>query len=96
MNSVTDNKKFWRTVKPLFTDKVQSSSSITLVENEKIITNDSEVAEIFNEFFTNITKTMDITPGECTPVPTEHLLDPVEIAVEKHKYHPSFKRLRIR
>ena len=50
MNSVTDNKKFWKTVKPLFTDKVQNSSSITLVENEKIITNDSEIAEIFNEF----------------------------------------------
>ena len=48
MNSVTDNKKFWRTVKPLFTDKVQTSSSITLVENEKIITNDNEIAEIFN------------------------------------------------
>ena len=94
MNSVTDNKKFWRTVKPLFTDKVQTSSSITLVENEKIITNDSEIAEIFNEFFTNITKTMDIAPGECTPVPTEHLLDPVEISVEKYKYHPSIQKIK--
>ena len=72
MNCVTDNKKFWKTVKPLFTDKVQTSSSITLVENEKIITNDSEIAEIFNEFFTNITKTMDIAPGECILVPTKH------------------------
>ena len=50
-------------MEPLFTDKVQTSSSITLVVNEKIITSDSEVAEIFNEFVTNITKTMDIAPG---------------------------------
>ena len=63
MNSVIDNNKFWRTVKPLFTDKVQTSSNITLVEYERITTNDSEVAEIFNEFVTNITKTMDIAPG---------------------------------
>ena len=94
MNSVTDNKKFWKTVKPLFTDKVQTSSSITLVENEKIITNDSEIAEIFNEFFTNITKTMDIAPGECILVPTNQLLDPVEIAVEKYKYHPSIQKIK--
>ena len=75
-------------------DKVQTSSSITLVENEKIITNDSEIAEIFNEFFTNITKTMDIAPGECILVPTDHLLDPVEIAVEKYKYYPSIQRIK--
>ena len=94
MNSVPDNKKFRRTVKPLFTDKVQTSLRITLVENENIITNDSEIAEIFNEFFTNISKTMDIAPGECTLVPTEHLLDPVEIAVEKHKYHSSIQKIK--
>ena len=94
MNSVTDNKKFWKTVKSLFTDKVQTSSSITLVENEKIITNDSEIAEIFNEFFTNSTKTMDIAPGECILVPTNHLVYPVEIAVEKYKYHASIQKIK--
>ena len=51
INFVTDNKKFWKTVKPLFTDKVQTSSSITLIENEKFITNDSEIAEILNDIF---------------------------------------------
>ena len=63
VNSVTDSKKLWKTVKPLFTDKVQTSSSITLMENEKFFTNDSEIAEILNDFFTNITKTIDIAPG---------------------------------
>ena len=84
INFVTGNKKFWKTVKPLFTDKVQTSSSITLIENEKFITNDSEIAEILNDFFTNITKTIDIAPGECILNSTDHLLDPVEIAVEKY------------
>ena len=31
---VADNKKFWRTVKPLLSDKVKSSEKITLVEGE--------------------------------------------------------------
>ena len=48
MNSVTDNKRFRRTVKPLFTDKVQTTPSITLIENEKLITDEIVIAEIFN------------------------------------------------
>ena len=60
MNSVLDNKKLWRTVKPFVTDKVQTSSSITLVEDDKIITNDSQITEIFNDFLTTITQTMDM------------------------------------
>ena len=94
MNSVLDNKKFWRTVKPFFTDKVQTSSSILFVEDEKTITNNSEVAEIFNEFFTNITKTIDIAPCECILAPADQLLDPIENAVYKDKYHSSIQNIK--
>ena len=34
---VADNKQFWRTVKPLLSDKVKLSVKITLVEGEEII-----------------------------------------------------------
>lgn len=56
--------------------------------------NGNEIAEIFNELFTNITKTIDIAHSECTLVPTDHLLNPVEIAVEKFKYHPSIQKIK--
>ena len=36
---ITYNKKFWRTVKPLFSNKVRSNSYITLNENEKLMKN---------------------------------------------------------
>ena len=45
-SSISDNKKFWKTVKPLFNDKAMSTDSITLIENNKIISGDQEVAEI--------------------------------------------------
>lgn len=67
-------------MKPLFTEKVQISSSITVVENENMITNGSEISEIFYESFTNIVQTMEIALGKCTLVPTDHLLDPVEFS----------------
>ena len=33
--NITDNKKFWGTVKPLFSNKVRSNTYITLNEDEK-------------------------------------------------------------
>ena len=80
---VTINKKFWKTVKPFSIDKVQTTPSITLIENEKLITGEIVVAEIFNEFFTNLIDTIDITPSEFRPTTTGHLLNPIEIAIKK-------------
>ena len=48
---VADNKQFWRTVKPLLSDKMKSSEKITLVEGEEIINDDLENAEILNKIF---------------------------------------------
>ena len=35
---IVDNKQFWRTVKPLFSDKTKSNEKITLVEDETVTT----------------------------------------------------------
>ena len=60
INNFTDNKKFWKTVKPLFTNCDGGSQKITLLKNDKIISNDKEVAETFNEFFENSVKSLNI------------------------------------
>ena len=52
--NVTDNKKFWGTVKPLFLNKVKSSTYITLNEDEKLIKSEYQTANIFNTFFIEI------------------------------------------
>ena len=51
--SVTDNKLFWKVIKPSFSDKVVSNENITLVENNEIISNENKICEIFNDFFSN-------------------------------------------
>ena len=64
IGDVTDNKTFWRKIKPLFSEKVNLQTKILLVEKgnnlndpeissevEKVISDDMEVAETFNEFF---------------------------------------------
>ena len=37
---ITDNKKFWKSVKPLFSDKITVKEIINLTENEKILSSD--------------------------------------------------------
>ena len=40
---IADNKKFWQTVKPLFSDKVKSKEKITLVQGEMISMEDEKM-----------------------------------------------------
>ena len=40
-----DNKTFWKTVRPYFSDKDNKSSKITLVENNIVIADEKRVAE---------------------------------------------------
>ena len=50
-------------MKPLFSNKIQSSSSITLIENDVLESDEGKVAEIMNNCFVNITDTLGIS---CT------------------------------
>ena len=52
--NITDNKKFWVTVKPLFSNKVRSNTYIKLNEDEKLIKHEYQIANIFNTFFIEI------------------------------------------
>ena len=40
---LTDNKQFWRTVKPLLSDKIKSSEKITLVEQAETPDTDDNI-----------------------------------------------------
>ena len=45
---VADYKNFWKTIRPLLLDKIESFEKICLVKGEKLVTNDKENANIFN------------------------------------------------
>ena len=46
-SSITDTKSFWKTVKPFLSDKVNSTESITLFEENVISSDDEKNAKIF-------------------------------------------------
>ena len=59
-NVFSVNRKFWKTVGPLFSEKAFHKESIILNNNDKIIINDEELAQIFNKHFSKIVEILDI------------------------------------
>ena len=43
---ITENKLFWKTVKPSFTDKTLKDERINLIENNKVASDESKLVEI--------------------------------------------------
>ena len=56
VNKVNDNKIFWKTVKPRFSNKCKTANTITLTEGDMIIKNEKLIADTFNNYFADITK----------------------------------------
>ena len=56
---LTDNKFFWKTVEPIFTNK-NSTQKIILVENGEVIAENIKTAEIFNDYFVYVAR--DLNP----------------------------------
>ena len=49
-----------KTVKPSFTHKTLKDERITLVENNKVVSDESELVEIFCKYFGNIVQNLGI------------------------------------
>ena len=87
--NVTDNKKFWKTVKPYLPDKSVKCDKINLNENGELLKSESETAEVFNNFFSNIVKNLKISEYKNLNTNIENVQDPVFRAILKYKNHPS-------
>ena len=55
---IAGNKKFWHTVKPLLSEKITHRDIIRLMEDVKTITEDLQTAEIFNNYFGNVIRSL--------------------------------------
>ena len=52
IKNITDNKAFWKTIKSHFSYKGLNSSSLMLSEKNKVATNDQDIGNIMNNYFT--------------------------------------------
>ena len=91
---VTDNKKFWQTVRPLFSEKHFSKGKLILVEDDNIVSKDNAVAEIMNTFFSNIVQNLDIKGYRTESFNFDYDQDHIFNIITMYKDHPSITKIK--
>ena len=77
--SITDNKKFWRTVKPFLSDKILFNPRITLIEDNN---------------FSSMVSNLNLPEYRMSNPYYNKVRDTVLKAVLKYKDHPSTKAIK--
>ena len=80
---MSDNKKFWKTIKPFFTDKGVNHDRILLVEENETISDNDEISEKLTNFFADVVKNSNIPRYEDHSVNIDNIDDPTLRAKEK-------------
>ena len=79
---MSDNKLVWKTIKPFFSNKGNHRGNTKLVEGDKLLEDDSEVAEELNNFLREAVSTLDINENSYIINPESiNISDPIEKAV---------------
>ena len=88
---VQDNKK----VSPFFSNKIKSKEKIALVENAEIVTEDSKLVKIFNDFFSTVVDKLNIAINDDHISETSSS-DPVWASIERFSKRPSILNIKKR
>ena len=80
---VIDNRTFWKTVKPILSEKATKHSKNNLIEDDEIISRDDQIAKKFSELTSNRYK--------CPHLSEQ---DPFLKIFDKYKDHPSIKLIK--
>ena len=81
-------------MKPLFSGKGGSRDNIILVEDDKIVSDDTHVAQTFNKFFDNTVKNLGITENQLLLTEVVHSKGKVNDAIKMYEAHPSIIKIK--
>ena len=91
---VSDNKLFWKIVKPSLSEKFNARERISSIENGEIVKTEKGTAEVFTNFFGNIVKNLNTSQYfDFDPI-IENVKDRTLKAILKYKKHPSILAIR--
>ena len=77
----------------MFTDKINHTQNITLIDSGSIVSDNKKIAEIFNNFFINVVPNLGITINNEIITNLDNILDPVQKAIKKYEKHPSILKI---
>ena len=67
VRSIFDNKKFRKTIKPIFSNKGLNRNNMMLVEDNEIVSEKEIIGNIINNYFTNIETHLKFKPTKNDP-----------------------------
>ena len=72
---------------------MQTSSKRNISQGNDVISDNGKIADVFNDFFTNAVKNLNITVGGDILCEANNRKDPVLKAIQKYKKHPSVEAI---
>ena len=72
LHNVTDTKMVWKTVKPVFGNKVKICNTISLIKKTTVISSQKALAKTFYEFYVNIVSNLGIDIYKVSEVTTSN------------------------
>ena len=81
----TGSTEFWKTIKPLISDRSHANDNVTLMENGEIVNNADDLCDVMNSYFVNMAK--DI--GHVSNNISIQLNDKLEDIIDEYKNHDS-------
>ena len=88
-NEGANGKDFWNAVKPFIRSNTKSRRHIMLNENDNIVTDTTEICDIFINFFSNVAN--NIGPSEPIDMSEDNFLQNI---IEKYSLHESIVAIR--
>ena len=93
---ITDNKRFWRTVVPTFSNNNLKSDKIILNEQGKTISDEKELCRTVSTYFANIVSDLQIPKIQYNAFDIKSNHDPVLAAINTFQNHPSVFNIKQR
>ena len=94
--NLMDDKLFWKTIKPSFSDKIVTRDGIHLTENGEVVKTELETAETLNNVFGNVIKNLMIPKYSEYDPSIDRVENRTIREVLKYRNHPSILAIRER
>ena len=88
LKDLSDNHKFWKTIKPCFSNKGLNSKKLLLKEKGNLVSDEKELATIMNNFFINITKNLEMKKD------SKGKLNNLKYILKAFESHPSIEKTK--
>ena len=89
VKSVSDNKKFWKTIQPFFSNKGLNTNNMMLVEDNEIVHEEEIIANIMNNYFTNNVTHLKLKSTKTDPKAN------LESIIDTFPNHESVQRIKL-